>query len=135
VLVELVEDGRGQEALLSAHEGGTLRLARGGALVFEHREDEVKAFRSEVTALAGSTREKAVITVNDPFTFGGWTFYQVNYDPKDPTYSGLEAVKDPGVPWVFLGFGLISVGVAWMFYVEPRMRGGGIKRPPAPASA
>ncbi|HEY6105387.1 MAG TPA: cytochrome c biogenesis protein ResB [Anaeromyxobacteraceae bacterium] len=122
VLVELVEDGLGKEALLSAREGGALRLARGGALVFEHREDEVKAFRSEVTALAGPAREKAVITVNDPFTFGGWTFYQVNYDPKDPTYSGLEAVRDPGVPWVFLGFALISVGVIYMFYVETRLK-------------
>ena len=130
VLVELMEDGRGQEALLSAREGGALRLARGGALVFEHREDEVKAFRSEVTALAGPAREKAVITVNDPFTFGGWTFYQVNYDPKDPTYSGLEAVRDPGVAWVFLGFALISVGVIYMFYVETRLK----QRRAAPAA-
>ena len=130
VLVELMEDGRGQEALLSAREGGALRLARGGALVFEHREDEVKAFRSEVTALAGPAREKAVITVNDPFTFGGWTFYQANYDPKDPTYSGLEAVRDPGVPWVFLGFALISVGVIYMFYVETRLK----QRKAAPAA-
>ena len=134
-LLEVTEDGRSRQALLSAHQGGALRLGRGGALVFERREDEVKAFRSEVTALAGAASRRAVVTVNDPFTFGGWTFYQVNYDPKDPTYSGLEAVKDPGVPWVFLGFGLISAGVAWMFYVEPRLRGGGIKRAPAPQSA
>ncbi|HET6922776.1 MAG TPA: cytochrome c biogenesis protein ResB, partial [Anaeromyxobacteraceae bacterium] len=130
VLVELVEDGRDQEALLSAREGGALQLARGGALVFERREDEVKAFRSEVTALAGPAREKAVITVNEPFAFGGWTFYQANYDPKDPTYSGLEAVRDPGVPWVFLGFALISVGVIYMFYVETRLA----RRKAAPAA-
>jgi hypothetical protein len=122
VLLELLEDGRGREALLSARQGGALQLRRGGALVFEHREDEVKAFRSEVTALAGPIREKAVITVNDPFTFGGWTFYQANYDPRDPTYSGIEAVRDPGVPWVFLGFALISAGVIYMFYLEARLR-------------
>ncbi len=135
VLLELKEDGHAREALLSAREGGALRLARGGALVFERREDEVKAFRSEVTALAGGASQKAVVTVNDPFTFGGWTFYQANYDPKDPSYSGFEAVKDPGVPWVFLGFALICLGVAWMFYVEPRLRGGGVKRAPAPTRA
>ena len=45
-----------------------------------------------------------------PFDFGGWTFYQVNYDPNDPSYSGLEAVRDPGVLWVFVGFVLICVG-------------------------
>jgi len=67
--------------------------------------------------------------VNDPFVFGGWTLYQVNYNPEQPTYSGLEAVRDPGVTWVFLGFTLICLGVAYMFYVEPRLRGGGIERP------
>lgn len=135
VLLEVKEDGRAREALLSAREGGAVRLARGGALVFERREDEVKAYRSEVTAMAGGATRKAVVTVNEPFSFGGWTFYQANYDPKDPTYSGFEAVKDPGVSWVFLGFALICVGVAWMFYVAPRLRGGGIKRSPAPTGA
>lgn len=95
---------------------------RSGALVFERREDEVKAFRSHVTATAGGASTKAVVSVNDPFTFAGWTFYQVNYDPRDPTYSGLEAVRDPGVNWVFLGFGLISLGVFYMFYVESRLK-------------
>jgi len=104
------------------------------ALVFEKRDKEVKAFRSHVTARQGDAVERAVISVNDPFTFGGWTLYQVNYNPEDPTYSGLEAVRDPGVPWVFLGFGLICVGVAYMFYVEPKLRGGGIERPSAPAT-
>jgi hypothetical protein len=35
---------------------------------------------------------------------------------------------------VFLGFGLICIGVAYMLYVEPRLRGGGIERPDAPAA-
>jgi cytochrome c biogenesis protein ResB len=67
------------------------------------------------------------VSVNDPFTFGGWTFYQVNYDPRDATYSGLEAVRDPGVNWVFLGFGLISLGVFYMFYVETRLKKAGAR--------
>ncbi len=95
---------------------------RQGALVFERREDEVKAFQSYVTASAGSTATQAVVSVNDPFTYRGWTFYQVNYDPKDPSYSGLEAVRDPGVNWVFLGFALICAGVFYMFYLEARLK-------------
>ena len=75
-----------------------------------------------------------------PFEFGGWMLYQVNYNPEDPTYSGLEAVRDPGVFWVFAGFALICVGVFYMLYIEPRMRGGGIDRqapsaPSAPAAS
>jgi len=95
---------------------------RQGALVFEKREDEVKAFQSHVTARQGGTAQQALVSVNEPFTYGGWTFYQVNYDPKDPNYSGLEAVRDPGVNWVFLGFGLICVGVFYMFYLEDRLK-------------
>jgi cytochrome c biogenesis protein ResB len=75
---------------------------------------------------------RAVVAVNEPFDFEGWTFYQVNYDPNDPSYSGLEAVRDPGVTWVFVGFTLICLGVAYLFYLEPRLRGGGIERPTAP---
>jgi hypothetical protein len=104
------------------------------ALVFEKRDKEVKAFLSHVTASQGGTRERAVISVNDPFTFGGWTLYQVNYNPEEPNYSGLEAVRDPGVTWVFLGFTLICLGVAYMFYVEPRLRGG-IERSASPPPA
>ncbi len=122
VLLEVYEDGKSREALLVAREGGGIRLARGGAIAFEHREDEVKAFKSDVTVTDGAAVKQAVITVNDPLSVGSWSFYQVNYDPRDPTYSGLEAVRDPGVPWVFLGFALISIGVFYMFYVESRLK-------------
>ncbi len=82
-------------------------------------------------AAAWKSTKKAVISVNDPMSYSGWTLYQVNYNPEDPTYSGLEAVYDPGVAWVFFGFFLISLGVAWMFYVEPRLK----KKAAAPAAA
>jgi hypothetical protein len=121
-VLELTVDGVARQVgpMLAARQDHV--RTRRGALVFERREDEVKAFQSHVTAAAGSTVQKATVSVNDPFTFGGWTFYQVNYDPRDPTYSGLEAVRDPGVSWVFLGFGLISLGVFYMFYVETRLK-------------
>jgi cytochrome c biogenesis protein ResB len=93
------------------------------ALLFEKRDKEVKAFLSTITASKGSDTLNTVVAVNDPITFAGWTLYQVNYNPQDPTYSGLEAVHDPGVPWVFAGFALISLGVFMMFYVEPRLKG------------
>ena len=93
-----------------------------GFLAFERREEEAKSYQNHVTALAGSVQQKALVAVNDPFTFNGWTFYQVNYDPKNPKYSGLEAVHDPGVRYVFAGFALIIVGVFYMFYVETRLK-------------
>ncbi len=135
VVFETELNGRPSETLATAAQprGVFLRDGR-SALVFEKRDKEVKAFLSHVTARQGNTLERAVISVNDPMDFGGWTLYQVNYNPEDPSYSGLEAVRDPGVLWVFVGFTLICVGVFYMLYVEPRLRGGGIDRPAPPAS-
>ncbi len=89
-----------------------------GILAFEKREEEARSYQSHVTAIAGDVARRALVAVNDPFTFRGWTFYQVNYDPRNPKYSGLEAVHDPGVNFVFTGFALIVAGVFTMFYVE-----------------
>jgi hypothetical protein len=125
VAVEASAGGRKLEQVLAIPSQQALFLAPGRALVFEKREQEVKAYISHVTAVKGGTRNSARITVNDPMSYAGWTLYQVNYNPNDPTYSGLEAVYDPGVFWVFLGFGLICVGVFYMFYVEPRLKGRG----------
>jgi hypothetical protein len=135
VVVETETDGRPAETLATAAQPRGIFLREGrSALVFEKRDKEVKAFLSHVTARQGDQLERAVISVNDPFDFGGWTLYQVNYNPEDPTYSGLEAVRDPGVLWVFVGFVLICLGVTYMLYVEPRLRGGGIERQ-APGAA
>jgi ResB-like family len=137
-VLEVNVDGDATESPpLSAHaQGNFLAVPPGspnprGYLAFERREDEAKSYQSHVTAIAGSSQRKALVSVNDPFTYDGWTFYQVNYDPKNPKYSGLEAVYDPGVKWVFAGFVLIMVGVFYMFYVETRLKG----RKPAAASA
>jgi hypothetical protein len=134
-VVETDVDGQvRQELVLAAQPRGVFIQPDRSALVFERRDKEVKAFLSHVTARQGERVERATISVNDPFDFAGWTLYQVNFNPDDPTYSGLEAVRDPGVPWVFLGFGLICLGVAYMLYVEPRLRAG-VQRPAAPPSA
>jgi hypothetical protein len=135
VVMETELNGRPTETLATAAQprGVFLRDGR-SALVFERRDKEVKAFLSHVTARLGTRQERAVISVNDPFEFAGWTLYQVNFNPEDPTYSGLEAVRDPGVLWVFVGFGLICLGVTYMLYVEPRLRAGGIDRQ-APAAS
>jgi hypothetical protein len=131
VAVEVHAGGLPKEALLTAARPTPVFLSPARALIFEKREKEVKAYVSHVTASHGSSRTRTAIAVNEPMTHNGWTLYQVNYNPEDPTYSGLDAVYDPGVSWVFLGFALICAGVFYMFYVEPRLKG----RAPAAAKA
>jgi hypothetical protein len=123
VAIEVSAGGLPKEGLLTVARPSPIFLSQTRALVFERREKEVKAFVSHVTAAQGGNRVQRTISVNDPVTVNGWTLYQVNYNPEDPTYSGLDAVYDPGVSWVFLGFALICVGVFYMFYLEPRLKG------------
>ena len=122
VAIEVSQQGLPEERLMVAHHPSAFFLSPTRALAFEKRGEEKRAYISWVTARQGSAEVKQVIKVNEPMTHDGWTLYQANYDPKDPTYSGLDAVHDPGVLWVFTGFALICAGVFYMFYVEPRLK-------------
>jgi len=131
VAIQVHTGGLPKEQLMVAARPTAAHLSPTRALVFEKRGDEKRAYISHVTALRGSESIQSVISVNEPFTNNGWALYQVNYNPEDPTYSGLDAVYDPGVFWVFTGFVLICLGVFFMFYVEPRLK----KSAKAPAAA
>lgn len=90
-------------------------------IVFDKR-DEVKAFRSRVSVLApGKAPQDETIAVNHPLAHEGWWFYQSNYRKEDPTYSGISVHKDPGLATVYVGFGIICLGVIYGFYVRPRL--------------
>jgi hypothetical protein len=123
VFMTVQADGLPREGLIVAERPQPIFVSPTSALIYERREKEVKAYVSHVSLQDGANRIERKISVNDPMVHGGWTLYQVNYNPEDPTYSGLEAVYDPGVNWVFLGFFLICLGVFWMFYLDPRLKG------------
>jgi hypothetical protein len=134
-LVEWTTGGQTREQLVLASRPQWL-VVQGdkSALLFEKRQEEAKAYTSHVTVTRGSETLSGIVTVNDPLEAFGWTFYQNSYNRgggPGQMVTGLEAVHDPGVAWVFAGFFLISLGVAFMFYVEPRLKG----RKAAPALA
>jgi hypothetical protein len=131
VSIEVQQQGLPKEQLMLAKRPSPVFLSQTSALVFEKRAEEKRAYISYVTAQGDGAPVKSVVSVNDPFDYNGWTLYQVNYNPQDPTYSGLDAVYDPGVAWVFTGFALICLGVVYMFYVEPRLK----RRSPAAAKS
>jgi hypothetical protein len=123
IQLTVVEGARRQQQLALAAQPQAIMLARGGALVFEKRREEVKSYLSTVTVSRPGETKRAVISVNDPLSFADWTLYQVNFNPENPRYSGLEAVYDPGVFWVFTGFAIISFGVFFVFYVKKYLVG------------
>ncbi len=115
-------DGSERDEILAA-DGGSAARTGAGVLVLERRPEEVRTFRSEVSAIdPGGGERSALVEVNSPFHHGGWTFYQASWDPRDPRTSGFQAVRDPGAFWVLLGFAVIAAGVIHALYVHPRLR-------------
>jgi hypothetical protein len=59
------------------------------------------------------------IRVNDYLYYGGYRFFQSNADPREPTYSGIGVVYDPGIPFVLLGMYTLIAGTAIAFLLRP----------------
>lgn len=77
----------------------------------------VKSFKSQITVLEqGRAALEKTIEVNHPLKYKGYTLYQANYDRDEFKWSGLDVVRDPGVPFVFTGFILLNAGVMLSFY-------------------
>jgi len=86
----------------------------------ENAPAPVKSFKSAVRVLnTGKPVREAMIEVNRPMRHGGYTFYQTGYDPKDPTWTSLQVVRDPGVPLVYAGFAFLIAGLFTVFYLNP----------------
>jgi len=106
--------------VLAANEPVPLRLADGSALVFERRGDDVRSYASTVGVVENGQRVAShVIRVNEPLHWAGFKFYQSNYRKDDPTWTGLQVVKDPGLPVVYIGFLMLALGLTWVYTVRP----------------
>jgi len=68
------------------------------------------------------TEKEREIRVNDYFKYKGYRFFQTNANPKDPRYSGIGVVYDPGIEIVLLGMYTIIAGTVLAFTVRPIVR-------------
>ena len=93
-------------------------------LEYHAKDAEPKDFRSVLVVEDKEGRELArkEVSVNDPLVFRGHWFYQSNYDPKDPTVSGIMVVVEPGLWLTYLGFACLLFGALWMFYLKPWLK-------------
>ena len=60
-----------------------------------------------------------LISMNHPLHHRGYVFFQASFVEGQPMMSILSVSRSPGLPLVYLGTALVSLGVAWMFYVKP----------------
>jgi len=84
-------------------------------------ERSIRNYRSTLAiSEGGRVVKEGSLAVNAPLSYGGYTFYQSGYDPADTTWTSLLVVRDPGVPLVFAGFGILIVGLFLGLYVWPK---------------
>ncbi|HVR70075.1 MAG TPA: cytochrome c biogenesis protein ResB [Vicinamibacteria bacterium] len=62
-----------------------------------------------------------LISMNNPLRHRGYIFFQSSFAEGARMTSVFSVVRSPGLPVVYLGTALLSVGVLWMFYVKPRL--------------
>ncbi|MDN3515021.1 MAG: cytochrome c biogenesis protein ResB [Candidatus Brocadia sp.] len=93
------------------------------ALVYESTGESIKHFTSKLRIEEnGQIVAEKTIRVNDPLKHKGYVIYQSSYDPEIGAFSGLQIVKDPGIPVVYTGFGALCFGVIFIFYIKPFLR-------------
>ncbi len=112
--VALIRVGGKAEPILLGH-GKPLFLDNGNALVMtpEKGGGAVKDYLSTVSVFQDGDRILTrTIEVNDPLEFAGFHVYQTDYRPDDPTFSGFQIVRDPGLWIVYLGFIVTALGVS-----------------------
>lgn len=65
-----------------------------------------------------------VIQVNKPLSVNGWKIYQYGYDTEmgaHGRYSELQLVRDPWMPWVYIGIFMMIAGALCLFLTPPKI--------------
>ncbi len=94
-----------------------IRLKNGHAIVLTPTKGEM--VRDYVSTLSvwenkdGKLQrvEQKKIEVNYPLEHNGYYFYQADYRPDDPDWSGFQVTRDSGLFFVYLGFSMNLLGV------------------------
>lgn len=58
------------------------------------------------------------IQVNHPLHYGGYHFYQQDYDHQAGRYTILEVTSDSGLISVYVGYLMLCIGLFWHFWIN-----------------
>lgn len=87
---------------------------------------EVKKFTSEISILQkNGDRIETTIEVNKPYDYKEWKIYQLSYNEEMGKWSNtstLELVKDPWLPYVYIGIFMMIAGAIYMFWVGNKFK-------------
>jgi hypothetical protein len=92
--------------------------------MFHQARGAPKLYKSKVSVLddKGKVIKTQEVVVNDPLIMDGWWVYQSSWgESKNGLYSGLQFVRDPGLPYVLIGMTILMIGVLVQLVI-PRRR-------------
>jgi len=94
-------------------------------------EAPVREYRSRITILEqGKEPRVEDVRVNHPVRVHGYHIYQMSWEPsvdiygRPALYTVLQLIRDPGLPVVYTGFVILTIGIFW-FMVRVFARSGG----------
>jgi hypothetical protein len=83
-------------------------------------QPEAKKFSSDVTIYSNNGKaEKKTLEVNKPIKINSWKVYQTSYDERKGKWSEIsivEIVKDPWLPFVYVGLFLMILGALYLIW-------------------
>jgi len=101
-------------------------MTRGRLRFVLDREYPIDQYISHVRAMEnGQPVLTKAIQMNDPLKYRGYTFYQSSYESEAgdaSRYTILSVKRDPGIWFVYAGFGMLTLGLVVVFYVNPWLR-------------
>lgn len=105
------------------------RYLRNDVVTFALGAPKPKKYSSEFK-LYSPNKEPHMVTleVNKPIKCNGWKLYQVSYNDqkgKWSEYSVVEAIKDPWLPFVYIGFIMLIVGSVFLIWQGQKTRKNG----------
>ncbi len=81
---------------------------------------KAQEYQSMVEVVDDKTTVPALISMNEPMKYNGYTIYQASFqeDPvtKEPTASVFSINQDPGRVTKYFGSLILSIGIVWLFY-------------------
>ena len=93
---------------------------------FAIEEHPTLSFMSDVTVHTKSgVAVRDTIRVNKPLSVSGWKIYQYSYDEAKGAMSEIsvfELVRDPWLPYVYLGIFMMLAGAVWLFLQPSKVR-------------
>lgn len=85
-----------------------------------------RAIREYISELEVIRDDKVVakknIEVNHPLSYGGYDFYQQNYDQEAGRFTVLKVVSNTGVNVVFAGYWMLCVGLFWHMWFRRKVK-------------